>query len=78
MLLDARHVLFSLATNASRLTPAAVRDQLVRTRNKVLLEKAAEITLDFWRSARPAGDADTTDDKFNAAKLRAMVRGCLS
>lgn len=76
VLLDARHVLFSLATKASRLPPASIREMLVRARDKVLLDRAAEITLDFWRSARPAADAEISDDKFNAAKLRAVVRCC--
>lgn len=74
VLLDARHVLFSLATKASRLPPPSAREMLVRTRDKVLLDKAAELTLEFWRNARPAADTDTSDDKFNAAKLRAVVR----
>ncbi|KAK9916146.1 hypothetical protein WJX75_009305 [Coccomyxa subellipsoidea] len=73
VLLDARHVLFSLATKASRLPPASIREMLVRARDKVLLDRAAEITLDFWRSARPAADAEISDDKFNAAKLRAVM-----
>ncbi len=74
VLLDARHVLFSLATKASRLSPASAREMLVRARDKVLLERAAEIALDFWRGARPAADTETSDDKFNAAKLRSAVR----
>ncbi|CAL8470410.1 g9952 [Coccomyxa elongata] len=75
VLLDARHVLFSLATKASRLPPPSAREMLVRTRDKVLLDKAAELTLEFWRNARPAADTDTSDDKFNAAKLRAVMDG---
>ena len=41
---------------------------------KLLQERAADISLDFWRAARPAADVANNDDKLNAAKMRAVVR----
>ena len=45
-----------------------------RARDKVLQERAADISLEFWRAARPAADVAANDDKLNAAKMRAVVR----
>lgn len=73
MLLDARHLLFSLASPASTLVPAQSVDSVRRARDKVLQERAADISLEFWRAARPAADVSANDDKLNAAKMRAVV-----
>lgn len=73
VLLDARHLLFSLASPASTLVPAQNVESIRRARDKVLQERAADISLDFWRAARPAGDVMNNDDKLNAAKMRAVV-----
>lgn len=73
VLLDARHLLFSLASPASTLMPAQSAEAIRRARDKVLQERAADISLDFWRAARPAADVANNDDKLNAAKMRAVV-----
>ncbi len=74
VLLDARHLLFSLASPASTLVPAQSVEAVRRARDKLLQERAADISLDFWRAARPAADVGNNDDKLNAAKMRAVVR----
>ena len=74
VLLDARHLLFSLASPASTLVPAQSVEAVRRAREKLLQERAADISLDFWRAARPAADVANNDDKLNAAKMRAVVR----
>ena len=74
VLLDARHLLFSLASPASTLVPAQSVEAVRRARDKVLQERAADISLEFWRAARPAADVALNDDKLNAAKMRAVVR----
>ena len=73
VLLDARHLLFSLASPASTLVPAQNVEAVRRARDKVLQERAADISLEFWRAARPAADVASNDDKLNAAKMRAVV-----
>ncbi len=73
VLLDARHLLFSLASPTSTLMPAQSVEAIRRARDKVLQERAADISLDFWRAARPAADVTNNDDKLNAAKMRAVV-----
>ena len=78
VLLDARHLLFSLASPASTLVPAQNVEAVRRARDKVLQERAADISLEFWRAARPAADVAANDDKLNAAKMRAVVRPGLS
>ena len=74
MLLDARHLLFSLASPSSTLMPAQNAEAIRRARDKVLQERAADLSLDFWRAARPAADVANNDAKLNAAKMRAVVR----
>lgn len=74
VLLDARHLLFSLASPVSTLVPAQCVEAVRRARDKLLQERAADISLDFWRAARPAADVANNDDKLNAAKMRAVVR----
>ena len=73
VLLDARHLLFSLASPASTLMPSQSAEAIRRARDKVLQERAADVSLDFWRAARPAADVTNNDDKLNAAKMRAVV-----
>lgn len=74
VLLEARHLLFSLASPVSQLVPnKAQREALVRARDKALHEYAADISSDFWRAARPAADIDVSDEKLSAAKLKAVV-----
>lgn len=73
VLLDARHLLFSLSSPASTLVPAQSVEAVRRAREKLLQERAADISLDFWRAARPAADVANNDDKLNAAKMRAVV-----
>ena len=74
VLLDVRHLLFSLASPVSTLVPAQCVEAVRRARDKLLQERAADISLDFWRAARPAADVANNDDKLNAAKMRAVVR----
>ena len=66
-------MLFSLASAASALVPARQAEALRRARDRVLRDSAANVTLGFWRAARPAADASNTDDKWEAARRHAAV-----
>jgi hypothetical protein len=71
--LDARHLLLSLASGASALVPPKQAEGLRRARDRLLLEQAGEISLELWRAARPAADKSNTDEKWEAARRRAVV-----
>jgi hypothetical protein len=74
VLLEAHHLLFSLASPASQLVPKPRREALVRARDKCLQEHAAQISYQLWLQARPAADMDISNEKLKAAKVEAMVR----
>ena len=73
--LDARHLLLSLASGASALTPPNQAEALRRARDRFLAEQP--VSLELWRAARPAADTANTDDKWEAVNKRALVRATL-